>query len=73
MAAHPASGSADDATDHAAEELQLLCATDRRGAESLFLELRRRARALGLEIELVKAERCAVPSPPDASRQVADP
>ena len=64
---------AEPSTDHAAEEIQLLCATDRRGAESLFLELRRRARALGLEIELVKAERCAVPGPRDSSHQPADP
>ena len=69
MADRPAGGSTDDS----AEEIQLLCATDRRGVESLFLEMQRRARALGLDIEMVKAERCAVPDPRDPTRQPVDP
>jgi len=69
MADRPVGGPSSDAS---AEELRLLCASDRRGVESLFLELRRRARALGLDIEMVKAERCAVPEPANP-RQAAEP
>jgi hypothetical protein len=64
---------AGDSPDDAAGELHLRCATDRRGVESLFLELRRRARARGLDIEMVKTERCAAPEPRDTTRQAADP
>ena len=67
--------SAGASPDDSAEEIQLLCATNRRGVESLFLELKRRARALGLEIEMVKAERCAGPDPDPGNRahQAVDP
>ena len=51
------------------EELRVACPVDRRGAESLFLELRERARQMGFDLELVSVElsgRIDTPSQPDA-------
>ena len=39
--------------DEPSEELWVTCRLDRRRAESLFLELRSRARQLGFDLELV--------------------
>ena len=51
------------------EQLQLICPLDRRGVESLFLELQKRARHLGLDIEMVRAERCRRPARGDPPSQ----
>ena len=63
----PVSGGAP--VEEPSEELRVTCRLDRRGAESLFLELRARARQLGFDLELGSVGPSGRPAPADTSSQ----
>ena len=59
----------DEAPAEPSDELRVTCRFDRRRAESLFLELRSRARQLGFDLELVNVGPARPAAAADSSPQ----